>query len=366
MHTQDLQNYSDLLLDYCLEVIPGSKLLVQSSTLAEPLIYHLYQGALSRGAIMEFNLAIEGQESVFNQFARKEAVNWVNPTYAMAVQEFDTYLYIRAPFFPSPHFILEKDLAVERRQALAPYQKIYSQRTGDRTLRRSLCQYPTPASAAAAEMPIEEYENFVLNACFLNRNDPINEWKELSAIQRGIVEYLNGCKQIRYINARTDISFSVEGRTWINSDGRTNMPSGEVYSSPEEDSVNGHIFFDYPFLHDQQMVQGVSLTLDYGRVVQAFAEIGNDTLQEILKTPGADHIGEVAIGTNPNIQIPTKNILFDEKMAGTVHMALGQSYLQCGGKNESSVHQDMIADMRDKGQIWADGKLIYESGKFLF
>lgn len=361
----DLINYSKLLLDYCLEIKPGSRLFIQSTTLAEPLIIQLYKGTLERQAIAEVNFSLDGQENIFNSSAHLDALNWVNPTYIKAVNEFDAYLYIRAPHLPSSFIPMNTEKAEIRRQALLPYQRIYNHRTGNRSLRRSLCQYPTPASALDAEMALDRYENFVLESCFLRANDPLSSWNQLSVNQQKIVNYLNNADLIRYINSKSDISFSTKGRTWINSDGRTNMPSGEVYSSPIEDSVNGHIFFDYPFLYQQQVISGVYLEVKEGKVVHASAEEGYALLKEMLTIPGADHFGEVAIGTNPNIQIPTKNILFDEKMSGTVHMALGQSYLQCGGKNESALHQDMICNMKDGGEIWADGILIYSDGNFL-
>lgn len=366
MSEKDLINYSELLLDYCLEVKSGSKLFIQSTTLAEPLIHHLYKGCLQRKAICEFSLSVHGQENVFNQFYHRDALSWINPTYRLAVQEFDTYLFIRAPFPRGEYMPLDKNAAQIRAEALNPFQKIYNQRTGDRSLRRSLCQYPTEASALDAQMNISDYEKFVLNSCFLLSGDPVSKWQELSARQQLVVDQLNQFNSFRYLNNHTDIQFSTTGRIWINSDGRTNMPSGEVYTSPIEDSVQGHIYFEYPFLYNQQLIQGVRLEVKNGKVIDASAHVGSEILQSIMDTPGADHFGEVAIGTNPNIQRATQNILFDEKMGGTIHMALGQSYLQCGGKNESTVHQDMIADMKKGGQIWADGRMIYENGVFLF
>jgi len=361
----DLKNYSNLLLDYCLEIKPGSKLFIQSTTLAEPLIIQLYKGSLERQAIAEVNFSLEGQENIFNVYSHLDALNWVNPAYIKAMTEFDAYLYIRAPHQLTTFQPMLAERAEIRRQALFPYQRMYNQRTGDRSLRRSLCQYPTLSSALDASMSLKEYEEFVLQSCFLRSSDPITSWNQLSLKQQRITDYLNKVSQLRYTNSKSDITFSTQGRTWINSDGRTNMPSGEVYSSPVEDSVNGYIYFDYPFVYQQQVISGVNLVVKEGIVVQATADQGNEVLNEMLRIPGADHFGEVAIGTNPNIQSPTKNILFDEKMSGTVHMALGQSYLQCGGKNESALHQDLICNMKEGGEIWADGILIYSNGNFL-
>ena len=214
-------------------------------------------------------------------------------------------------------------------------------------------------------MSLEEYQDFVYNACHLSAEDPAATWRKVREMQQGITDYLNHSDQIRYINKRSDISFSVKGRTWINSDGKANMPSGEVFTGPIEDSVNGHIYFNYPIVYMGHEVEGVTLHVKEGKVVQWEAEKGQHFLDEIFKIDGARYFGEVAIGTNYNIRQITKNILFDEKIGGSVHMAIGQSYKQTGGKNQSPIHWDMITDMKDGGQIWADGKLIYQNGHFL-
>ncbi len=184
-------------------------------------------------------------------------------------------------------------------------------------------------------------------------------------MQQGLVDYLNKRKELKYIGPDLDISFSVEGRTWINSDGRSNMPSGEVFSAPIENSVNGKIKFSVPTTYNGSDIDDLELSVKDGEVVQWNASKGKTVLDTVMATPGARRFGEVAIGTNYNIQEFTRNILFDEKVGGTVHMALGQSYYQCGGKNDSSVHWDLIANMTDGGEIYADDELIYENGKFL-
>jgi aminopeptidase len=179
------------------------------------------------------------------------------------------------------------------------------------------------------------------------------------------VDHLNQCAGIHYRGPGIDIRFSCKGRTWINSDGRTNMPSGEVFTSPVEDSVNGTIHFSYPAVYMGREVEGVTLWVKDGEVYKWEARRGKKFLDEVFSIEGARRFGEAAVGTNYRIDRFTKNILFDEKIGGTVHMAIGQSYAQAGGKNQSSIHWDMIADMREGGEIFADGELIYQGGKFL-
>jgi len=183
--------------------------------------------------------------------------------------------------------------------------------------------------------------------------------------QKGIVSYLNQADQIHYKSEKIDLKFSTKGRIWINSDGKTNMPSGEVYSAPIEDSVEGVIHFDIPSMYQGQEVEGITLWIQNGQVEKWEAKKGKELLDRIFQIPGARYFGEVAIGTNYQIQKPVRNILFDEKIGGTVHLAIGQTYYQCGGKNESSIHWDMIADMTQGGEIFADGEKIYQNGNFL-
>jgi aminopeptidase len=177
---------------------------------------------------------------------------------------------------------------------------------------------------------------------------------------------LNSREQVHYKGKGIDIQFNTKGRTWINSDGQTNMPSGEVYTSPVEDSVNGVINFSYPAVYMGHEVEDVTLWVENGEIQKWEAKRGQEFLNHIFALPGTRRFGEAAIGTNYDINKFTKNILFDEKIGGTVHMAIGQSYLQAGGKNQSSVHWDMIAGMKDGGQIFADGEKIYENGQFIF
>jgi len=214
-------------------------------------------------------------------------------------------------------------------------------------------------------MSLSDYEQFVFGACKLFSADPMAAWLNVRASQQRIVDHLNRCSMVRYLGNGTDISFSTQGRIWMNSDGQTNMPSGEVYTSPVEDSVNGTVHFSYPCLYQGNEVEGVTLWVKDGFIERWEARRGKDFLDLIFEMPGTRRFGEAAIGTNYDINRMTKNILFDEKIGGTIHMAIGQSYLQTGGKNESPVHWDMITDMTQGGEIWADGEKIYQDGKFL-
>ncbi len=340
--------------------------MVSSSTLGEPLVREVYREALAAGAaVVEAELSFRGKELIFLQNADDAALATPPPAYQNAVENFDCHLTIRAPFNLREMQAAPADRSRLRSEAMAPISKTWSERTATRALRRTLCQWPTDASAQEAAMSLEEYERFVFSACKLFEQDPRAAWLDVRKNQQRIVDRLNRAERVRYRSPLFDISFGTKGRVWINSDGQTNMPSGEVYTSPVEDSVEGVVHFTHPCIYQGNEVEGVTLTVKNGLIERWEARRGGDFLDAIFDLPGTRRFGEAAIGTNYGIDRLTKNILFDEKMGGTIHMAIGQSYLQTGGLNQSPVHWDMITDMTDGGEILADGEVIYRDGQFL-
>ena len=332
-----IQNkYAKLLVNYCLEIKPGDRLYIRTTTLAEELVREVYREAIAAGALgVEISLDFQGQERILLTNGRDEQLAYISPLYAQAMEEFDAYLYIRAPFNLREGQNIEAEKRHIRQEAHAGVLKTYFSRTADRSLKRNLCQFPTLASAQEAGMSLEEYEHFIFSACNLFDDDPIASWLEVRRRQQHIVDHLNSCQQVRYRSSAFDIQFRTEERTWINSDGQTNMPSGEVYTSPVEDSVNGTVHFDYPAIYQGEEVQGVTLWVKDGYIEKWEAKQGQQVLDRVFEIKGTRRFGEAAIGTNYRINRFTKNILFDEKIGGTVHMAIGQSYLQAGGKNQS-------------------------------
>jgi aminopeptidase len=362
--TPDYQKYAELLVNYCVSLKPGERLFVQSTTLAAPLVKEVYRAALKAGGHCEFNLRVEDMGQILMEEANEEQLKYIPTLYERAMNEFEAYINIGAPFkLRGPKPDAEKSRI--RSQAMQPLVNTYFDRTGDLRLKRSMCLFPTQALADEAGMDLEAYTEFVFKGCKLDQPDPKAAWLQVRANQQKIVDHLNGCTEFRYVNERTDLRFTTKGRRWINSDGQTNMPSGEVYTSPEEDSVAGTVYFDYPAIRNGKEVRGVTLDVKDGEIQSWKAEEGQDILDETFELPGTRRFGEAAIGTNYTIDRFSKHILFDEKIGGTIHLAIGQSYKQCGGKNESSVHWDMIADMTRAGEIYADGKMVYRNGKFL-
>ena len=360
-----LEKYAHLLVQYCLEVKEGDRLLIRTTTAAEPLVKEVYRRATRAGAIVFTDLAFEGQGRILIDEAPESVLDRTDPFFLQAMQEFECYLAILAPYNLKEMSGVDPIRAARRSKANQQAQEIYFKRIADQSLRRSLCQYPTISQAHESGMSTDAYTQFVYEACRLYDEDPVASWLEVRAMQQRIVDVLNRCTNVHYQGKHVDLTFSTEGRTWINSDGRNNMPSGEVFTRPVEDSVQGHIHFSYPGLYQGHDVEGVTLWVKDGWIERWEAVKGKAFLDNIFAQEGTRRFGEAAIGTNDRIKQMSRNILFDEKIGGTVHLAIGQSYLQCGGLNKSSVHWDMITDMSEDGRITADGELIYENGKFL-
>jgi aminopeptidase len=214
-------------------------------------------------------------------------------------------------------------------------------------------------------MSLEEYSDFVFNACMPDQKDPVAYWKRIATEQEKIVAWLKGKKQVHVIGPETDLTLSIEGRPFISCASRINVPDGEIFCGPVENSINGHVYFSYPAIYLGREVTGVRLWFEDGKVVKATADKNEDYLLATLDSDaGSRYVGEFAIGTNEGIRKFTGNILFDEKIGGSFHMALGASYPESGGLNKSAIHWDMICDLRKGGEITVDGTTIYKNGKF--
>ncbi|MEE8390074.1 MAG: aminopeptidase [Anaerolineae bacterium] len=251
-------------------------------------------------------------------------------------------------------------------QAQAEIIKTYMERSASGELRWVGTLFPTNAHAQDAEMSLSEYEDFVYGACMPDLDDPVGYWQRFSAWQQKIVDWFEGKERVHVIGPETELHMSIAGRSFINSDGKKNMPSGEVFTSPVKDSVEGHVYFSYPAIYQGREVAGVRMWFEGGKVVKATADKNEDFLLQTLDTDeGARYVGEFAIGTNKGITQFTRQTLFDEKINGSFHMALGRSFPEAGGKNESAIHWDLICDMREGGEIWVDDELLYKDGDFV-
>jgi aminopeptidase len=356
----DPDAFAALLCDWCLEAQPRQQVLVGTSTGAVALVRALHRALLDRGAWPLLRLAPAGLAEDFYRHAGELHLDGFAPLELTEMQAVDAVLRIDAPGNTRGLASVDPDLIARAARARAPVQEARMARRWCATL------WPTAALAQEAGLSDDDYAAFVTRALFLDRPDPLAAWRELSARQARIVERLSRAREIHIEAPGTDLHLRVDGRTWINSDGKRNMPSGEVFTGPLEDSANGTIRFTVPTGPRGVEVSGVQLTFDGGKVVAASAERGEDYLEATLNSDaGARFLGELGIGTNAGIDRATGSILLDEKIAGTVHLALGRSYLETGGTNTSAVHWDLICDLRDAGRLSADGQMVNENGKFV-
>jgi aminopeptidase len=343
--------FAALLCDYCLEVQAGQQVLVRSTTLGAPALLALQRALLEREAWPLLRIALPEQEATFWAAARDVHLDAFAPVDLVEAQAADAVVRIDAPANTRELAGVDPARMARAARARAPV------REATLALRWCGTVWPTPAGAQQAGMATAEYAAFLERALFLDRDDPIAAWRELHDRQAALIERLARASELRIEADGTDLTLSVAGREWINSDGRRNMPSGEVFTGPVETSAEGRIRFDVPSSPRGVEVTGIELEFREGVVVNARADRGDEILQAMLATDdGARRLGEIGIGTNTGIDRPVGSILLDEKMGGTVHLALGRSYPETGGINESAVHWDMICDLRDGGRLTADGE----------
>jgi len=347
----DPDAFADLLCDWCLDAREGDYVLVFTTTLAAPLVRALHRALITRGAWAPgVRIAVPGVAEDFYRLAPDELLDNFPPQDLVEMERTDAHLTIQAPENTRALAAIDPATIARAARARAPVLEVRLSKRWCGTL------WPTPALSQEAGMSDDDYAAFVNRALFLDRRDPVAAWRELSDRQAALVDRLNQAREIRIEADGTDLRLRVDGRTWINSNGRRNMPSGEVFTGPLEDSANGTIRFTVPSSPRGVLVEGVTLTFEHGRVTRATADRGQDYLDAALATDdGARFLGELGIGTNAGIDRPTGSTLLDEKMAGTIHLAVGRSFPETGGQNSSALHWDLICDLRDGGRVTADG-----------
>jgi aminopeptidase len=354
----DPDAFAELLCDWCLEVEPGQQVLIGMSLESLPLVRALHAALLERGAWPLPRPALFAAD--FYRHARPEQLDGFPALDLADAQGADALLRIDAPVNTMALTGVDPELVQRVARARRPIQEARLARRWCSTI------WPTAALAQQARMGEEDYAAFVRRALLLDQDEPLEAWRTLSAGQTRLIERLARAREVRIEAEGTDLRLRVDGRTWINSDGRRNMPSGEVFTGPLEDSAQGAIRFTVPSSPRGVEVRGVELTFEAGRVVAARADAGEDYLEAALATDaGARLLGELGIGTNTGIDRPTGSILLDEKIAGTVHLALGRSYPETGGANVSALHWDMICDLREGGRLSVDGQVVNENGHFV-
>ena len=361
-----LTRLADVLVNYSVAIQPGEWTVIRAGVPALPLAREVYRAVLEAGGHPTLNLDDDDTLRLGLELGSDAQLSFVSPLEEVAIERMDALIALRAPENTRAMTRLDPARMILAQKARTPLGKRQMERAATGALKWTLTQYPTQASAQEAEMSLSEYEAFVYGATFCDRDDPVAEWRAISAMQQGKVDWLKGKQRVTVKSANCDLSLSIADRTFINSDGKHNMPSGEVFTGPVEELVEGWVKFTFPAIYSGRAVENVELHFEAGKVVEATASKNQDFLLSQLDIdPGARYLGEFAIGTNFGIKDFTGNILFDEKIGGTIHMALGRSYPETGGRNESAIHWDMICDMRQGGEIHVDGELFYKDGQFV-
>ncbi len=356
-----LERYAALLVGYCARVVPGDRVMLAVETPALELGRAMVREVLRAGAEPFVRLSYPEYGADVVELAG-EALLASAPTAALEeMRAMDAFLRVAAP-------ANTRTLQAADKQRMARWQRrnrpVQEQRVNHTRWVGTL--FPTAAGAQAAGMDLDAYERFVFDAMYLYETDPAEHWVALGRRQERLIERLSRAQEVRITGPGTDLRLSVAGRTWVNSDGRRNMPSGEVFTGPHEASAEGVIAFDVPSSVQGVLVEGVRLRFEDGVVVEARAERGQDMLEaQLASDGGARRLGELGIGTNERIRVATQSTLFDEKIGGTVHLALGRSYEQTGGNNDSAIHWDLVSDLRRGGRILLDGETFQEDGRFV-
>jgi len=361
-----VETVAKILVDYSVEVKPKQLVRISGAPEGTPLILAVYQKALERGAHPFLQIELEEAEELFYSYASDAQLDYVPPFRKDMIEQIDAAIGIWTDV--NTKRLTNADPAKQSRRAVAtrPLFDRFLERAAKKELRWTGTLYPTQAFAQDAEMSLREFEDFVYKACLVHEPDPIEAWRNISKEQQRIVDWLNKARQIHVVGVDTDLRLEVTGRKWINCDGHENFPDGEIFTGPVEESVNGHIRYSYPACVYGREVEDVRLQFKDGKVIKATAGKNEAFLLKMLETDkGAAYVGEFAFGTNPGIQRFTKNTLFDEKIGGTIHLALGKGYPESGSKNESAIHWDMVCDLRQGGEVRVDGTLFMKDGKIV-
>ncbi len=361
------EKYAKVLVDYSVKVKEGELTIIRTdSYLSQPLVKEIYKQVLLKGGYPVVRMGVEGLNELFIKNASDKQLEYIDPMTELEYEKAKNLISIGAPLNVKNMARSDSKKLAKRSGAMKHLTEKMLKRSANGDLKWVIADFPTQALAQEAKMSLDEYTEFLIKSCYLHIDDPVKKWQEIGEYQDKIAKYLNTKSQIHITGENTDITFKTSGRIWKSCCGECNFPDGEVYTSPIEDSANGQIYFDFPQIYRGNEAQKVLLTLKDGKVIEAKAEKGQEFLINMLNMDeGSKFVGEIAIGTNDMIQDVTGNILFDEKIGGSIHMAIGASYPDTGGKNISGLHWDLIKNMKNNGKIFADDVLIYENGKFL-
>ena len=361
-----MTKWAKALTGYSVEVQPGQTVAISGGIAGAPLLREIYREVVARGGYPVMLPSLDGAQADLLLHGNDDQLAFISPVERFVREQADVVINVMAETNTKRMSDVDSARQAFAQKARAEMFNTFMTRAAEEVMDWTLTLFPTDAYAQDADMDTEKYTDFVLSACKLDRDDPVAAWLELKADQQRLIDWLDGKKEVHLSGPEIDLRLSIEGRTWINSDGKRNFPSGEIFTGPVENSVNGTIRFSFPVVTSGREIQDIRLRFEDGKVVDATAAKNEDFLIRTLDTDeGARYLGEFAFGTNFDIAQFTKNILFDEKIGGTVHMAVGLGYPETGSNNKSAVHWDMICDLRQGGQVDIDGQPFMRDGAFV-
>jgi aminopeptidase len=368
MTDHQYKKLAQILVDHSTCVKPGDRVAIETTTNAASMVREIYELVLLRGGHPHVLLNLPEQEKLLFKFAIDDQLTYTPSFQKLVTEQFEVYIRVRAEIDPRALTGISPQKQSLRQKGMAPVRNMMLKRGATNSLRWVLTQIPTEGYAHEAGMSMDEYVDFVFSACHADANteDPVAYWENIRTQQIQMIESMQGQEKVRLLGPNVDLTLSIKGRIFNNSYGRHNMPDGEIYTGPVEDSANGWVKFTYPAIYQGQVVEGAELRFENGRVIDAKAVVGEAFLVTMIDSDeGSHYLGEFAIGTNYEINRFTRNILFDEKLGGTFHLALGAGYPETGSRNTSTIHWDMICDMRKDAEIQVDGMIVYREGKFI-
>jgi aminopeptidase len=366
MRDQRAEALAQILVRYSTNVHKGDVCVIQSTTAAEVLVQAVYEEVLRAGGLPVMQLTTSQTQAAFYDLASDEQLDWIPPPATWAAENADVRIAIMGDVNPRELSRADPKKQARAQKARKNLMETSMRRSAAGEHRWALTLFPTHAYASEAGMSLRDYEDFYYAACLATDGDPVTAWQRQSDEVQRLADWIEGKEEVRIQADGTDVTLGVAGRRWIPCVGEHNMPDGEFFTGPLEDSVNGEIAFSFPASYGGRTVSGVRLRFEDGKVVDGSAEQGEEFLTEMLDTDaGARRLGELGIGTNYGISTGTKEILLDEKIGGTVHLAIGMSYPETGGSNSSAVHWDMVCDLRRGGSITVDGEELQRDGRFL-
>jgi aminopeptidase len=360
------ERLADILVDYSTEVKEGDLVMISGSYVAEPLILALYERCLKRGAHPSIRASIPAAEPLLYRHAEDHQLEYIWPTDTWIYDHIDVSFSIISDSNTRQLSKTDPARQVTRSKAREPLLERFFDRAAKGEVRWNVTLFPTEAHAMDAEMSLAEYEDFFYGACLIDAPDPVAEWKKTAERHAQLIDWLKGRNEVHISGKGTDLTLEVADRIFLPADGKENFPDGEIFTGPIETATRGHVTFSFPAHYGGQSVEGIRLEFADGKVVDATATKNEEFLIKTLDTDeGARILGELGIGSNYGITDYTGEVLLDEKIGGTVHLALGASYPESGGTNKSAVHWDMVCDLRRGGRVTVDGDPLLEDGELL-